>query len=527
MRGWLARLRWPLLLGSLTAVLGYAYLLVSRTQRTEADGASIAVQAWDMLHGNLILHGWILADVTFYSTELPEYLLVEAGRGLSADVLHVAAALTYALLVVLAALLAKGRATGREAVVRMLIAGGILLAPEPGPGVFILVNQPDHVGTQVPVLATLLLLDRAPRRWFTPVAIGILLSWIGLADQIVWLTVAVPLTAIGGLRLLAGRVRSGTGSWYDLALAAAALISIPVSAGAPKIIAALGGYRMQPLGTSLVPFAAMPHHLWLGADGVLGMYGAYASVWPFGLNYLFAVLHLAGLGLAICGLWLVIRRFRGCDDLIAQVLAVGIVVNTIVFLLSARPTTYWGAREIAWLLPAGAVLAGRLVAPRLLAGGRVARLVPVLAVVLAGYVAALGYAASLPAKPGVSQDLAVWLRAHHTGLGLTRYGLSAYQEGNATTMAGGDTVGLRPVVAAHGRLAPGPREYNLAWYDPAHAAVNFVVFGHDKVGEYAAITSAQARATFGPSTRVYRFQRYVIMVWDKNLLADLGAPVQH
>jgi hypothetical protein len=522
-RGWLGRLRWPAALAALTIGLAYAYLLVSRTQRTESDGASIAIQAWDVLHGNLILRGWILPDVSFYTTELPEYMIVEVCRGLSADVLHVAAALTYALLVLLAMLVAKGRTTGREAVVRMLIAGGILLAPEPGPGVFLVVNQPDHLGTQVPVLATLLLLEYAPRRWYTPVAIGVSLAWIGVADQIVWLAVAFPLAAVCGLRYLSNRAASR----YELMLAAGSLASVPAAMAAMRMISALGGYHMQPLSSGLSSLATLPQHLRLGGDGLLGLYGAYASPWPFGLSYLFALLHLVGVGLALCGCWLVIRRFFSGDDVIAQVLVAGIAANVVVFLLSARPTAYWGIREIAFVLPAGAVIAGRVVGPRLLAGGWASRLLPGLAVVLAGYAAALGYAASMPAQAGVGQDLVIWLRAHDAGLGLTRYGLSAYQEGNAATMAAGDTVGLRPVMAVHGRLAPGPREYNLAWYNPTQANVNFVVIGHDKRGEFDAITPAQARTSFGTPAHVYRYGRYVIMVWNKNLLAHLGAPVLH
>jgi hypothetical protein len=53
-----------------------------------------------MLHGNLLLRGWHLSDVSFYTTELPEYMLVEAVHGLGAGVVHAGAALTYTLLVV-------------------------------------------------------------------------------------------------------------------------------------------------------------------------------------------------------------------------------------------------------------------------------------------------------------------------------------------------------------------------------------------------------------------------------------------
>ena len=89
-----------------------AYLQLARTRAINSDGASNALQAWDMLHGNLLLHGWSLSDVSFYTTELPQYMLVEALRGLNQDVVHVAAAMTYTLVMLLAALLAKGNSTG-------------------------------------------------------------------------------------------------------------------------------------------------------------------------------------------------------------------------------------------------------------------------------------------------------------------------------------------------------------------------------------------------------------------------------
>ena len=73
----LIRLAW---LAGLIAVgigLYLCYLHVSRTARVSSDGASNALQAWAMLHGNPMLRGWTVTDVSFYTTELPEYMLVE------------------------------------------------------------------------------------------------------------------------------------------------------------------------------------------------------------------------------------------------------------------------------------------------------------------------------------------------------------------------------------------------------------------------------------------------------------------
>ena len=77
-----------------------------------------------MMHGNSLLSGWQLADVTFYTTEIPEYILVELLRGLGPADVHLSAAITYTLLVLLAGLLAKGKKTGREGLIRVLIASG-------------------------------------------------------------------------------------------------------------------------------------------------------------------------------------------------------------------------------------------------------------------------------------------------------------------------------------------------------------------------------------------------------------------
>ena len=156
-------------------------LQIARTRAVNSDGAGNALQAWAMLHGNLLLQGWHLSDVSFYTTELPEYMLVELVRGLNADVVHVAAALTYTLTMLLAALLAKGTATGREGLARVLITAGIMLAPQLNSGVNVLISSPDHIGTSVPVLAVWLLLDRARPRWYIPAIAAVVLGGTSLS----------------------------------------------------------------------------------------------------------------------------------------------------------------------------------------------------------------------------------------------------------------------------------------------------------------------------------------------------------
>jgi peptidylprolyl isomerase len=70
--------------GSVFAAAGIAlfaaYIRLSATYPVNSDGANIVLMAWDMLHGNLVLHNWWMSDVSFYTTELPEYVLIDAIR---------------------------------------------------------------------------------------------------------------------------------------------------------------------------------------------------------------------------------------------------------------------------------------------------------------------------------------------------------------------------------------------------------------------------------------------------------------
>jgi len=198
-----------------------------------------------VLHGNWLLRGWTVGDVSYYTTELPEYIVVELIRGLGPDVIHVAAAVTYTLLVLLAALLAKGRATGREGVVRALIASGILLAPQLGHGVALLIQQPDHIGTQVPLLVVFIVLDRAPRRWYVPAAIAVMLTWVMVADRVAVFDAALPLVAVCGIRAFWTLVHDRkplASLWFEFCLMAAGIFSFGAAVLVVSAIKHLGGY---------------------------------------------------------------------------------------------------------------------------------------------------------------------------------------------------------------------------------------------------------------------------------------------
>jgi hypothetical protein len=515
-------------------VLFLCYLRLSRTVPVNSDGASNALQAWDMLHGNLLLHGWWLSDVSFYTTELPQYMLIESVRGLGPDVVHVAAAMTYTLLLLLAALLAKGRAAGREAVVRVLIAAAIMLAPQLGNASYTLLLSPDHVGTGVPLLLLWLVVDRARPRWYVPVTAGVLLAWVQVADSIALIIGVVPLViacaACGwqgiGHRQQAARPGGRAPRWYYPGLAGAALASVPAASLAVRLIHELGGYSVYQPRTRLCPAGALPRHVALAYQGVLELFGAGFSGQRPGTAMFFAAAHLAGLALAVLALCLAVGRFLRWEDLLIPALAAAILLNLLAYIVSVTPVNIRSTREIAGILPFGAVLAGRLLAgPMIEAAGRMTSagrlagiaLVPAAAAGLLCSVAALGYDAAQPSVPATDQALAAWLTSHHL-----RDGLAKYWHANNTTLDSGGRVQLTTVAVQGGKPVFGhSRETNLSWRDPRSHYANFVVTVDDPAVQARLMSQALLQA-LGRPARTYRFEAYTVRVWDRNLLSALG-----
>jgi hypothetical protein len=529
------------------AALFAGYLGQARTVSVGSDGASQALQAWDLLHGNLLLHGWWVTDVSFYTTELPQYALLEFVRGLTPDVIHVGGAMTYTLLVLAAAFLARGRASGPAGLARTLLAAGIMLAPQLGPGTQTLLLSPDHTGTAVPVLLVWLLIDRSAARRYVPVIVWAALAWTLVADTLTLFVAVIPLALVCAVRVARGwpgNSASPRQRRYELALLAAAVLAIPAELAATAAIRALGGWQVHRLSTALAPAGRLDGNARLAGEGLLELFGANvfgAASTGSALAVAFAIVHLAGAALAAAGvIGAAMAAARRRLDLIDAVLLTGLALNLAAYVAGVQAVNIASTREIAPVLPFAAALAGRLLGGRLL-GGRLLRRPAAaagqsavlrdrtraslrygLGAVLACYAAMLGYAAAQPSSPPQYAGLAAWLPAEH----LTN-GLSGYHQANIVTLESGGAVSLRAVHrTSGGRIGAYTWNASAAWLDPARQTANFLVLtvpGAPAAAGGAGMTVAEATATFGRPARIYRYDQYLILVWPRaeNLLARL------
>ncbi len=336
--------------------------------------------------------------------------------------------------------------------------------------------------------------------------------------------------------------RSGNaGPWSPsarrLLLAGAGVVASVLAVEGPRILAALGSLTQVAPVTTFSPLNVIFWHnfrvaglcllILAGADFV-GVRQPHRA----GLE----ILHLAGAALGGCAILIAAWRFVRDEDLIAQLLLAGIVANLVTFVVGDHAGSISFAHEMTGVLPLAAALAGRLLARWLLS----LRLAPVLAVVLCGYLAGLGYEVREPALPAQNAAVIGWLKAHHL-----RYGLSGYWQANSVTLASGEQVIIRAVNRTTTRLPSGHERGGLEpvtqlvqreWYDPRYERANFVVFLPTDIhpGPFAVYTrlvgftgEKNAINQFGPPAKIYHFERYTIFVWNKNLLADMTFPPVH
>jgi hypothetical protein len=536
-RGGATYAKWAAVVVATAAVLFFCYWRQSLSAPLSSDGSGNILQAWAMLHGNLLLHNWWVSDVSFYTTELPQYMLIELLFGLGPWVVHIGAAMTYTLLVLLAAVLARGPARGREGLARALLAGVIMLAPQLN-ATPILLLSPDHTGTAVPLLAIWLLIDRSAAfrmRRYVPLLVGLGFGWTMVADSIVLLTGIIPLVAVCLLRARPGRGRNRpppTSRRHELSLAGAAAAAGVAGSFAPRVITALGGFHQWPVGSD-TDLGQLQHGSWVTLQAFLELFGANVfDTSDYGANHAIEVtlvaLHLAGAIAVVCALGVAARRFFRPGELLVPVFAVAIVVNLGAYVISTHAQNLLSAREIAGVLPFGAVLAGRILggplglaiqpgstaaterahrARRTARRGRLAAL----SVITAGYLAALGYGAAQAAVPASNEPLAAWLAAHRLSTGL-----ATYWQANSTTLDSSRRILVAAVTyGAAGTLTPYHWETDDADYDPSRHYANFVVA--DGPAALPGMQGAAAR-TFGAPARIYHADGYTIMVWDKNLL---------
>ncbi len=529
--------RWAsIAIWSTGALVPFALLLrISLRGLLNSDGATNALQAFDMLHGNLLLHNWTLDDATYYTFELPLFVLTEAVRGLHTMDIHVVGALTYLIVVGFAVTLARRGSSGMAAVTRCAVALAVLTVPLiMALGVALLVEIPNHIGTSVFLLGTFLLVDRAPNRWFTAPLITVILAAGQLGDVTVRYIAVPAIVVVCGYRLLASRKPLGNPAVplgddsvvalmlsgeqrgddaavelasADAAIGLAAIGSVPLEILVRAAIVHLGGFAMIAPRADLAPAGLWPTHAGRAVVATAGLYG-FAGFPAQTLAFVASCFGLVCVAAAIFGLTRVIWTWRIASRA-DQLLAVAIVIFIAVYTVS----TYGAQRELLPVLPCGAVLAARACVPARIAATRWAR--TALATAVVAVLLPLGIAAVRPPVPPEVAPLTTWLHAR----GLS-YGIGPFWIASSISVQSSDAVRVPPVTAPWQLFpfAAPTRATKYSWYNASAHDATFLIAGYAPARANVAV----AIRYFGRPQARYAIAGYEVLIYRRNLLVPVA-----
>lgn len=489
-----------------------------------SDNAAAVLAGRDMVHGNLLLHGWHLGADSFFLLDLPVLGLQTSASGLGPATFHVVPTGIAAATVLITTVSASRLVKRRDAAIAALATFLILAFPSAVFAAFFL-QGPIHVSTTLVCVGSFVLLTPGggSRRW----AFGTMLLLAAVASDPLALAIgAVPLMVAGAAVSRTQDLREG------IRVIVAAIVAVVGGELLARTVAAVGGFQRLP-SLRLAAASQWPSNLRLGLHDFVYIFGVRV---PPGWPHIAAVVrltHLVGLTVvalavvdAVVGLIrrLVVGRGHGTwvDDLCVAALGGSIAVYVVVIFPGENVS------RTRYLLPAmvcGAILGGRFASRHLgrmldrslaTRNQRRRRLLPigvlataVLVLVGAGNVAgsiASARTTTLPTPPVV---LAAWLSAHH----LT-HGWGGYWDATVVTVVSNDQVRVVPVIGVHGQLHGFADLASDAWFTDHSGAPQSTFLVYEPRSPWGDVTLATATATFGKPDEQTVVSIFKILVWN-------------
>lgn len=490
-----------------------------------SDHVQSVLEVTDILNGNFLLHGWILALQNYYLTDTPFFLLTRLLFGQTLVAIYAAPFLIYVILLLAAIGIVwfcirdiRDRMIGMAALLFYLAVpdlNGI------GPVIFV---GTQHIGTLTFCLLAWVTLERIERagtlrqaRNFR-VIYGISAFIAFFSDPLSVFIFLIP-TLIGLSFALS--VRSGRRTQAGLI---GITIGVYICARVVLLIVqVLGGFTtIFPEPIRFVGESDLGHNAVGLLFGLLTLSGGNVFGHPlFNLVTLVALLKMAGLGIMLDAMVTTLRRgFSGVGGWdLRFVLALAMVIQLLSCLVSQDfaeslrsvaplrflvPTIVYGgvltALELPTMMRGMRAMAPRLLAPRLLFIGLCGA--GLVGATLSFFIDGALHWNDEPIMTRASDQVAgVWLLNH----GLT-HGVGTYWESALITALTGEKIAVRAVFAKDDQLRPYTWVAKPSWYNQRP---QFVIY--DRVNDFG-ITAQTVTATYGPPTAIEHVAGFDIAV---------------
>jgi hypothetical protein len=527
---------------------------VARVYPVSSDDATGILEADAVLRGNVLLRGWTLSNVSFTTTDLPFYIAGVALNGMRPSLLRDVPVAVYMAAVGVAMLLARGPGRKRGGRPVLGMAALLVLLCLPAGGLAEIVTKGYiRVGTTLALFAAMLALDVPEGKRIglgRIVLFAILMTLSLVADSFALVVGVLPVLFVCGLsafsrfrdRAAAGEANAGAarreprppGEWDLWVVSLAAVGSVAAARGLSWLIEVLGGYRVVQPG--LLQFLARRNTPWVVSRNVLALGENLSALYRSGFPVEFTTYSVAvSLACLMGPLFVCWAFFRGAPvllrgrrsggtrevDFVGNVLWFSMVLCVAAYLASSIPKDRTTARYMVPFLLSGAVLTGRVLADRI---RHTRAAVPGL--VLLGIAYAFTVWDDLRKPVAVDHALELADALAENGL---HHGYGPFWDASIVTASSGGRVAVRPIFVraiSPERHAIVPLQWmaDARWF--TDEAGTFVVIERAPGAAYQfGVAEWICTATFGPTTGRHEVGPYVVLIWGRDLRAQIGVEV--
>lgn len=508
------------------------YLGVSYNVPYTSDNASMLLEAKSIVDGDTFLKGWTLSTVSYYTTEMPFYIIGIWLFGFSEKVIYLVTAINYALLTLTIiyitstwqpvlpgprgfSLTASSSGSGsnrNDGVISIrTIAISLCLS------LFIAaliptweLHSPVHIVGFTYCLWSIFFLKKIdqPTHLVRLVGWGFLLLLAFFGDNFTIYAWGLPVIIILSVKAFTEKNKSNSIKYL-----VTIFLSILLSKGILYLISANGGLSIPGVVDEFkfVDYPMIGNNLYLFFIGLFDLFSVNFFGQPiFSINTILSSFHVLGLALfCFVVLWSV-KHFRKLST-IQQILTVGIVLNLAEYLLG---NVSINRATVRYLMPS--LIYSILLMTSLIGEGTLLRypskyLLPVCILIGLSLIPALSfYEPELPVS-----NLSEFLISQHL-----QNGYGPYWVASITTVHSGGAVSIRPVICTGGKsMKPYDWLSEEDWYQQRST---FLVVDRSEKEKSYNITEKTAVSAFGTPRQIYRIDGYEILVWDKDISPKLA-----
>ncbi|OXM14214.1 hypothetical protein [Paenibacillus herberti] len=483
----------------LFSIMMFLYYLFHAIQTpANSDFAAIILEARSIYEGNIFLSGWALSTVSFYTTDIPFYVIGMMILGPTHRLLYIVPSIIFVLTLAAALWVVYDGKRIRGSLLTFSFIGipvGLFAS--------ISLTGPIHIAAIGLCLICLKFLQLTKQKNMYYLYFGLLFCWTLIGDSLALWILGVPIVLLGAYRIYVTPMH-----WKrEIISPIIVCVALLVSKAVLKLIAVSGGFVVPGAGQAMfTEIENIGRNIYSTFYGLLELFNANFFGRPIGsLQTMILLFHF-------CAMILVFYIFgriayqmvkKSENDYTNQLLVISIAVTIAAYLFSNMNL---GTDTTRYLIPVvflGAVLVGRWFNTFEWNPNK-----NVIVAMVIGF-----YALSMFSPFSLQRDLNKMdkLQVYLENQGLTN-GYASYWLSSPITVYSNAKVKVRQVTATSDeKITPFIFLAEKKWYD---SSANFIMYDSSDWGSVNKLTAIN---TFGKPVKELQFEDVHILVWDKDI----------